>query len=76
MRAFTLMAAPETQATLTMTGVARALSNSLSRQGLEMRIDPIDDITGVASAIQRAEIVGIFKALQVDLMCSNGILSW
>ena len=38
---------------------------------LEMRIDPIDYNTGVANTIQRAELVGIFKALQVDHAGSN-----
>ena len=33
---------------------------------VELCIDPIDYHTGVATTIQRAELVGIFKALQVD----------
>ena len=38
---------------------------------IELCIDPIDYHTGVANTIQRAELVGIFKALQVDHAGSN-----
>ena len=38
---------------------------------IELCIDPIYYHTGVANTIQRAEPVGIFKALQVDHSGSN-----
>ena len=48
---------------------------------MELCIDPIDYHTGVANTIQRAELVGIFKALQVDhsgpnlMICADSLVS-
>ena len=48
---------------------------------LVMRIDPIDYNTGVVNTIQRAALVGIFKALQVDpagsdlMICTDSLAS-
>ena len=51
------------------TGVVRFASSR--GPAVELCIDPIDYHTGVANTIQRAELVGIFKALQVDHAGSN-----
>ena len=48
---------------------------------VELCIDPINYHTGVANTIQRAELVGIFKALQVDysgpnlMICTDSLAS-
>ena len=61
------------------TGVFRFASTA--GPALELRIDPIDYHTGVANTIQRAELVGIFKALQVDhdspemIICTDSLAS-
>ena len=41
---------------------------------VELLIDPIDYNTGVANTIQRAELVGIFKALQIAHESQNIII--
>ena len=48
---------------------------------VELCVDPIDYNTGVANTIQRAELVGIYKALQIDhaspdlLICTDSLSS-
>ena len=51
------------------TGVFRFASSR--GPAVELCIDPIDYHMGVANTIQRAELVGVFKALQVDHAGSN-----
>ena len=46
------------------TGIFRFASSR--GPAVELCIDPIDYHTGVANTIQRAELVGIFKALPMD----------
>ena len=61
------------------TGVFRFASTA--GPALELRIDPIDFHTGVANTVQRAELVCIFKALQVDqdspemIVCTDSLAS-
>ena len=61
------------------TGVFRFASSR--GPAVELCIDPIDYHTGVANTIQRAEPVGIFKALQVDhsgpnlMICTDSLAS-
>ena len=60
-------------------GVFRFESSAGPR--LELAIDPIDYHTGVANSIQRAELVAIYKALQVQhvgdtfLLCTDSLSS-
>ena len=61
------------------TGIFRPASRAGPQ--VELRIDPIDNNTGVANTIQRAELVGIFKALQIAhtsrelIICTDSLAS-
>ena len=61
------------------TGIFRFASSAGPR--VELCIDPIDYHTGVVTTIQRAELVGIFKALQIGhsssdlLICTDSLSS-
>ena len=76
--------APETRATPTTIEAAHESSDLLASSrgpAIELCIDPINYHTGVANTIQRAELVGTFKALQVDhsgsnlMICTNSLAS-
>ncbi len=60
-------------------GIFRFASSAGLR--VELCVDPIDYNTGAANTVQRAELVGIYKALQIDhagpdlLICTNSLSS-